>query len=783
MDTQSPLKPLSFGQSSFSNKSSQFASTMRSPVEQKRSGLSNEYEPSPQRSFRAPSMGSDEEDPGEEYTEEDRRRYTYDEEEAEGMTDEDDQYEEDDDMTDFQSGSKQNEEEYDERSESDLGLSPGGLRRTVEDDTMDLKTSLSQSVLETQTSPFDKIARDLYSRMPVPSVQEKDALVLDTEATITRLYEEGIGTVDDETLLQEALATIPDELTRLWSDYYKQNLTIDSEEYSATIGPGPKATDFAKANFLGGLALQIHHPDFIQASFSRKQKPLPLVLLEWLDEQHNPYPTLLEEIATWRPSPSSHREFWGEIFNCLIRGKVIAVVSILKNAGWAHARNESDDPKDRSIDGFSGIALRNVQKVMGDAVEVLSQCPATSGDWNTRNSDWTLFRLRISQALEELRSFAEGRNRNLLESTNNGSGTYSRTAQKATSQVPWYIYQNMVTLYNLVMGDMSAIIENSQDWCEATIGLLVWWDEGKDQRRHAHGRSLSIYRASARESDEEAYVRKLRKSFEKAISESTDFEVNSADEIEVGLASVFEGDNEAVVGFLRGWSGPLSSAVAEVATLGGWLPQAEEKALINMGSLDQDDLDLLGLNSSPSKSDSAKDKTLIAYARSLTQRGEMKSSGRPPVIREGWEIAVAVLGRLDSVERSEEMIAEFLRGFSLNDSSTVDKLWKLLSDIGLGRQAERIAEVRETAPPQMISLTVLVVCRSACRRISQVRRSIVVLCLVSQDAESQRCFRPSHFILVNPIHCLSSRSGFGWPLTQTCLFAKNVIDRDFSDGY
>ena len=349
--------------------------------------------------------------------------------------------------------------------------------------------------------------------------------------------------------------------------------------------------------------------------------------------------------------------------------------------------------------GYSGVALANVEKVIGAAIEALSQCPAIHGDWNIRSSDWTLFRLRISQALEDVKRFAEGRDSKVNESVGfetsdygkssraNLSESYSQTARKAESRVPWHIYQRLVTLYSLVMGETDAIIENAQDWYEATVGLLVWWDEGKHERRLSLSRSRS-----GKGSDADAYVRKLRKAFTSATSASTDFQVNTLDPVEVGLASLLEGDNEAVVGFLRAWSGPVSSAVAEVASLAGWLPHSESLNLINMGSLDQEDLDLLGISSSPSKADGVKDQTLIVYARSLAERRTLSSRG---VSREGWELAIAVLGRLDSTARSEEMVGSFLQKFDLDSSATVDKLWILLNDVGMTRHAENIADVRD----------------------------------------------------------------------------------------
>ena len=195
----------------------------------------------------------------------------------------------------------------------------------------------------------------------------------------------------------------------------------------------------------------------------------------------------------------------------------------------------------------------------------------------------------------------------------------------------------MVTLYSIAMGDSNAIVEVCGDWVEAAAGLLVWWDEGKDDRRQAFNRSQSNYRASLRDNDTDYYLHKLRKSFQTATDKDTDFAVNTADELEVSLASLFEGDNEAVIGFLRGWSGPVSSAVAEIASLGGWLPQAEPQSLINMGSLDQEDLDLLGVNSSPAKIDGVKDLTLITYAKSLTHRGTLRRSNASGPSQAPWK--------------------------------------------------------------------------------------------------------------------------------------------------
>ena len=460
-------------------------------MQPKPSGLSHEYQSSPQRGFQVPQGDSDED--GEEYLEEEEQdhhgdRGDYADEDADGMIDDEAQYEEDEEMDDYRSdmpGSKSNRDRFDEGSNSDMLLAtPDALRESR-------LLSLQESIYSAQPKPsvYGKIAKGIYNQMGIPKITESDDLVLETEAIVTRLYDEGVGPADNEDRLQRALLVIPGELTRLWAAYDRNTAIYDSEEYTMAIGPGPRASDFAKANFLAGLTLQIHHPQVNSALLQPKVKPLPQIMLEWIDEYHVPYPQQLEEIQAHRPGPANHHLFWDTVLNGLLRGKVVAVVNMMKSAGWKHARSDMDDIHAQSSQaGYSGIALANVEKVIGVAINVLSQCPAVHGDWNIRSSDWTLFRLRISQALEDLKRFAEGRDKNHNESIGfeaddfsksskaGRPGTYSQIARKAESRVPWHIYQRLVTLYNLVMGQMDAIIINAQDWCEATVGLLVWWD-------------------------------------------------------------------------------------------------------------------------------------------------------------------------------------------------------------------------------------------------------------------------------------------------------------------
>jgi hypothetical protein len=678
-NTPNPVKPLSFSQNTYNQSPGYEASQHQGfghEIYSEEEGEDEEEEEEEEGEEEGDEEGEDNE--YDDYQEEgnrsvDSQGYDFQDPDAEGSIDED------------VGGYQPEARNPHQRSTSDLLLPMPAAQRQSIGEILDLNSSSTRS----KPSKYGSTIKNQAAQLGVPGVDESDEVILQTEALINRLFEEGgLGETDKDYLLDQALESIPGDLIKLWASYDRQTKVYDSEEYAATIGPGTRASKFSQANFIASLALKIQHPP--------SHKPLPQVMLEWIDEHHDPYISQFEDVQAHRPSPANHPLFWETVFYGLLRGRVVAVVNILKNAGWKYARAGMEDVRASGLGGqagYTGLALTNVEKVVNAAVQVLSQCPAVHGDWNIRGSDWTLFRIRVAQALDDLKTFAEGKNRKLNEAMDFGktgrSDTFSRTARKAESQVPWTIYQNLLTLYGHIGGDSSAILASAQDWCEASVGLLVWWDEGKEDKRLTLGRSPA--RAGLRDPDAKTYIRKLRLSFDLAISESTDFEVNSLSLVEVGLATLFEGDIEAVVELLRAWSGPVSSALAEIANLAGWLPPAEPQNLINMGSLDQDDMDILGINSSPSKADGVKDKTLITYAKSVADVGKLQYGA---IMRDGWEISIAIYGRLDSPTRSEDIVGNFLKRFPLESSATVDKLWQLLNDIGMSRHAENVAEVR-----------------------------------------------------------------------------------------
>ncbi|KAG9249012.1 hypothetical protein BJ878DRAFT_451230 [Calycina marina] len=533
-----------------------------------------------------------------------------------------------------------------------------------------------------QPSKYGEIAKKSASGLPLPPVVESDEVILKTESLVASLFTD----IERDDGLPSALQNVTEALRTLWDKHDGEIEVYDPEEHTMAVGPGARAPDFLRANFIAGLALRMHHPQSSQANI----KPLPQGMLEWLDEHHDPLQGQLEEIQAYRPSPASHPLFWDTILNGLLRGRVQMVIQTLKQAGWKYARGETDGMKPAP---YKGVALSSVEKVVASAVQVLSQCPALDGDWNVVNDEWATFRFLALRALEELRTFAEGKNREPMATSVFGrsrrNDSYSGIAKRAESQVPWDVYQQLQSFYGILTGDAKVLMTFAQDWVEATVGLLAWWVDSREDRRIALGRSQAgRHLEFNRETEAQAYPRKLQRAFAVVTADSSDLQVDSTSLVQLGLASLLEGDNEAVITVLKAWSGPISAATAEIALIAGWLPPASEPNLINM-ELDPEMLNLLGSGSSPSKADGVKDQTLIAYAEAVSNCGELGSDG---MVREGWEVALSILGRLDSVARIEEMIGQFLRGFSLESAATVDKLWTLLNAIGMFRQAGDAAE-------------------------------------------------------------------------------------------
>lgn len=544
--------------------------------------------------------------------------------------------------------------------------------------------------LQSRGLQFATIAKDIYTQHDPARITEPSNLILKTEELVCRLYDEGVGTQEDEEKLDNSLADVTYRLVRLWNDYVEELPPPEGEDL-ATIGPDENAEPFEKAVYVAHLMLRMHHTKFDSHSNEETTSPLPEILFDWMHNSHNLYPNQVREISCYKPSPACHSLYWQTLRNALLRGDVNGAKQLLQNAGWENVRR---GPRGEYV--YTGKALENVRRFAEATCEMLEQCPAIKGDWDIFNSSWTLFHVQARGSLDRLTLFAEGRDGGLVDAMNDGylqeTESMSTMARKASSQIPWDIYENLQTVYGIVLGNQEAILETAQDWCEATVGLFGWLDDG--EQRHRNPRTSQPYSFGAsfgQSTGSDDYFERLISVLHLVVNSG--LVPNTMNPVEVALASAFEGNVNAVIGCLRTWSLPVSCAVAEIASLGKWLPPTEITKPMALDILDMDDLALLGV-SQPTADDTEgiKDATLVLYARELAGIEHLSPQ------RDGWEMAIQVLGRMDVPAKSEETVGELLRDLlatlNENSSTTVDKMWKILNDLGMVNFAEETAEVR-----------------------------------------------------------------------------------------
>ncbi|KAF2963991.1 hypothetical protein GQX73_g9583 [Xylaria multiplex] len=564
-------------------------------------------------------------------------------------------------------------------------------------------SAMRSTMAQKREVKYAVLAKDLYSHTGFATTSEPDNVLIQTEDIVNRLYDEGVGTEDDEEKLDSTLSQACVKLVNnVWTPHV-ESLPKARNEHSAKVGPSPDAPAFEKAMYLANLIFRIHHTPAVRNEFGDSMVPLlPEVLFRWQADEHNMDGNQVDIILRHRPSPAAHGLFWQAVFNTLVRGNIAGTIRLLRNAAW-----ESVKKTPRGESAYIGQALANIKRVVEDLCQIMELCPSVSNsNWDIRSSDWTLFRLKAKAAQEALTSFAEGKDRpNFTSSRFNdsqmsdsagGKPSLAGLARKAESQIPWDVYESLQSLYAILTGEPEAILAAAQDWCEATIGLFGWWDDGHNKRNRGLSHSRSVHSAHAAASDVD-YFDRLSLSLHTATD--SEFHFNSADAVEVGVASAFEGNVEGVIGFLRLWSLPIATSVAEIASLGRWLPPPEPQNLISMSEFDMEDLEVLGMKQSTGEDDKdgIKDATLIHYARGLRDRNQISGvTHRGRVHRDGWEMAVQVIGRMDSHERSEQMVQELLQTvLSIVDESsrvTIDKMWRLLNDLGMINFAEDTAE-------------------------------------------------------------------------------------------
>ena len=582
-------------------------------------------------------------------------------------------------------------------------------------------------------STIPTLAKNMTSHSRVANLDDPDKLILRTESVMSRLYTPEYVAAGQEPARETIIPNIVEDLSRIWQtfvDYPADGLHTQGD-YMVGIGPDENAPGLPKASFLATLLLQLHHPPPAkgkQASavslhqsmyLSESQQypivppnltAIPKVLVDWLQDNYSPYTVAMKNLISHQPNPTAHANYWDLVLSLTLRGQLSAVLNILKLSDFKRAWTARED--ERGQDGYHGTQLGNIERVINRAIQLLELCPALQdGDWNVTGSAWHVFRKRVEHASDYLTNFAEGRDRDLdlldpsFEASNfgitNPSMKLSQSSRQAESKVPWSIYQNLKAIYGVFLGGSTEIISCAQNWVEATIGLTIWWD-GDDDDELIMGSSAMSRRAlrhpvsrGARLVDinhTAAYLRRLASAFEQAtdVSDETMFQINPINVVEVGLASLCEGNVEQVLAFLRGWSLPISSAVVQIASLGGWYNPSAGGAM--MTGFNESDLMVL---SSYDQADEVltRDGILVEYGEALFEKDDIQDPGEQN-FKEGWELSLAVLIRLDDTIKAINIVGELLSRISLRSDQRVDKIIDICQEFGMQKEAEGIAEVR-----------------------------------------------------------------------------------------
>ena len=585
------------------------------------------------------------------------------------------------------------------------------------------KSNQGMSQEPNQESDIEKIVKDQASRSQIARLEEPDEFIVGTEDILIR---------DTQILSEEArLPKATEHLCTFWRTSRERDASKNppKPEVIAGIGPDEDAHPWHKAIFVSTLILQLHHPPTAtgkqslalarldrlstSATFPRElQIPhnptaLPKVLLDWLDKNHNHYEPTLAEVQRYDPSPTAHYNYWDIIYYVTLRGKLADLGRLLKRSKFQHARTARDDGQ--GTEGYNNLQIKNIERVVNRAIQLLEYCPSLQEDnWNVTGNDWYMFRKRVEQAVEDLTIFAEGRDRAADDSQSSFEASkfglrrpntdLSQSARRAESRVPWTIYQNLKTVYGILLGGNTEIMSSAQDWVEATIGLTVWWD-GDDIENVASG-SLALSRRSLRhansrvgrlvdENANAAYIQRLKYTFESmSNSMEENYQVDSTNQVQLALASVFQGNVDGVIGLLRGWSLPVTSAVAEIASAGGWFDGTGI-----MASFDEQDLMTIshGQQLHPLKV-VTKDTILMEYAKVLSEREKIQAKQRG-LSYEGWELSISVLTRLNDKGVARQKVSEVLRELPVFSDERMDKILSTCERFDILDEARSITEV------------------------------------------------------------------------------------------
>lgn len=556
------------------------------------------------------------------------------------------------------------------------------------------------------------LAKSLAKGVDTTTLREPDNVILETERILERVNE-SLNSDTPETRAG-VLGDAARELVALWQAASKSNskASLSSSQSGGSAG-------LFHASRLASLLLSIHHPppvshnqrtsalSLVPRSESRQYTPVPKLLLDWLNHTYSGV-SEVESVLKVARGYSSHHSFWEAVQASAVRGNFSQTLQLLQGAKLEVAESAQNDGL--GDNGYTGSHLRYANEAVRSAIDVLRECPAVaSDDWDIKGQDWSIFRSRVYQVYNDLQEFAEGDSVSRHGISDQFQAPHfgitqsqvnfrlSVASRKAESRVPWTVYEELRRLYQLLLGNEEEILTISADWIEAVLGLTIWWNGEDDE--FAQG-SLAASRRSLMRSQRvrpvdvtpvTAYCERLTSSFAAVVENSDEeFSVNNTDRFEVGLACVLDDNIEGVLHTIRGWSLTAATAVAEVASAGGWYKPAGGL----LSGFDRSDLMVLSYNEQ-NRTGATKDDLQVAYSQALSTKDTIASQDGK-TSKEGWELAIQVLSRLDDSITASQRIENIINDLPLDSATQVDKITQLCYAMNLNSQAISIASVSHT---------------------------------------------------------------------------------------
>jgi hypothetical protein len=580
--------------------------------------------------------------------------------------------------------------------------SPGGrsLRSSVMDGSRPgapgIKRPRQSASAGREGRDFRAYAKGIATNRPPTSLTESDDLIVGTEAILESLEIEDTAHAN-RMAAQAAASQVAKDLLARWNSIHRMPTEqVESER----IGPDDAEPGSAKASFLASLLLPLHHPAAWDQNPKGRQRPdqslvvrlprersIPELLLGWLRRFHRPGAEVVELVAAEKARGyAAAEEFWDAIMTSLVTGRIENVIRLLEGANFGRQKSHYTRPQ-----------LGYIDDALESMVDLLRSCPAAeSDDWDVKGSAWSVFRVAVKQTKTRLRTLLRGRDGEAENiNTNNMSFSLSRSSRMVESCLPQDIYDSLVDMCDMMLGDSAALINASYDWVEATIALTVWWDGEEDEDLHA---SLSASRASRRRRQSRsvdvtpalAYRERLGMSLDRVLEEDELGDtVDYSNALHVGLCCIFSGQVDGALDILKTFSVCMACATACVADIGGWLSDPSRPSSVE----GLDDTDLMVLNYDHDGSPGLKDSLLSTYADLLAARRQFTDESGTRHI-EGWELALMVVARYSDADASSSKASSILDGLRLDSNDKVDRILDICDSLGFTDLAVKLSEVR-----------------------------------------------------------------------------------------